>query len=201
MFTALCALAAGTSPVSTPKDTVDRYVINGEMVRDFNGSQLKGKTVIDYTIACRDLKTNVERMHVIRTSGSGKEEAPVTPGEKKPVIIVDGKVVSENVMTDMKANDIASVVVYKSDKGKPVTYNGAGDANGVIVVNTKGSKDARSEVEIYVDGKKVDKDDLNKKLKGKITVSSVVSKDGKTLIGFETTKDDKSVYSIQVSEK
>lgn len=50
ILSAVCALALGSSAMTSQADTVNVYMINGEKVTNFDGSQLCGKTVSDYRI-------------------------------------------------------------------------------------------------------------------------------------------------------
>ena len=56
---------------AAPTDTLDKYIINGEQVVKFDGSQLVGKTVSDYkvTVAKSNTADEAVRIHVIRTDG------------------------------------------------------------------------------------------------------------------------------------
>lgn len=67
ILSAVCALSLNAAPA----DTLDKYIINGEQVVKFDGSQLVGKTVSDYkvTVAKSITADEAVRIHVIRTDG------------------------------------------------------------------------------------------------------------------------------------
>lgn len=185
LFSALCAITLGAAPCA-PKDTVDRYVINGEAVTGFNGSQLEGKKILDYTIAYKDLKKKVEKIHVITTEGEGSSSFSISSSSSRPTIIVDGKEVSEEAFGKLKTDDISSVTVYKSTTTSTVTNNGSKSSSGTIIVKTKGSD---STVDVYLDGKKLSEKELkNLDLKGNVVSTNVVSQDGKVVIEYVTKK-------------
>lgn len=50
ILSAICALALSATPVQAQADTVNLYIINGEKVTNFDGSQLVGKTISDYKL-------------------------------------------------------------------------------------------------------------------------------------------------------
>ncbi len=68
---ALCAISLGLHAKSLPKDTINRYVIDNVAIPRFDGTQLEGKTIDKYIIACKDQGKSVVRTHVITTSKTG----------------------------------------------------------------------------------------------------------------------------------
>ena len=50
LVSAICAIALGAGQVQAPADTLKEYIIDGFYVRDFDGSQLVGKTIQSYRI-------------------------------------------------------------------------------------------------------------------------------------------------------
>lgn len=73
ILSAICALALSATPVQAQADTVNLYIINGEKVTNFDGSQLVGKTISDYKIATATSSSNgivtVTKVHNICTDG------------------------------------------------------------------------------------------------------------------------------------
>ena len=69
ILSAVCALALGSSAMTSQADTVNVYMINGEKVTNFDGSQLCGKTVSDYRIgvATNNATGEVSKVHIIKT--------------------------------------------------------------------------------------------------------------------------------------
>ena len=50
ILTALCALTISTADITATADTLDTYVIDAVQIKDFDGSQLVGKTITNYNI-------------------------------------------------------------------------------------------------------------------------------------------------------
>ena len=67
---ALCSVQLGVSAKPAQADTLDRYVIDGTNVTDFDGSQLVGKTVKSYDVMTAKSGKTVYRIHTITTSPS-----------------------------------------------------------------------------------------------------------------------------------
>ena len=151
---------------AAPADTLDKYIINGEQVAKFDGSQLVGKTVSDYkvTVAKSITADEAVRIHVIRTDGQkikaiksssvvesfrvedkdaefnidGKNysNAEVTVLSSTTVYIVDGKKCDKDALTKIKPESIASMNVYKPGSKGALKLSGNSDV-AVIVVVTK----------------------------------------------------------------
>ncbi len=161
ILSAVCALSLNAAPA----DTLDKYIINGEQVVKFDGSQLVGKTVSDYkvTVAKSNATDEAVRIHVIRTDGrkikaikssvvesfrvedkdtefniNGKNysNAEVTVLSSTPVYIVDGKKCDKDALTKIKPESIASMNVYKPGSKGALKLSGKKDV-AVIVVVTK----------------------------------------------------------------
>lgn len=162
ILSAVCALSLNAAPA----DTLDKYIINGEQVAKFDGSQLVGKTVSDYKVTVP--KSNVAdaavRIHVIRTDGrkikalkssgvvesfrvedkdtesniNGKNysNAEVTVLSSTTVYFVDGKKCDKDALTKIKPESIASMNVYKPGSKGALKLSGKKDV-AVIVVVTK----------------------------------------------------------------
>lgn len=151
---------------AAPADTLDKYIINGEQVVKFDGSQLVGKTVSDYkvTVAKSITADEAVRIHVIRTDGQkikaiksssvvesfrfedkdaefnidGKNysNAEVTVLSSTPLYIVDGKKCDKDAFAKIKPESIASMTVYKPGSKGALKLSGKSDV-AVIVVVTK----------------------------------------------------------------
>ena len=70
ILSAVCALALGSSAMTSQADTVNVYMINGRESHEiFDGSQLCGKTVSDYRIgvATNNATGEVSKVHIIKT--------------------------------------------------------------------------------------------------------------------------------------
>jgi len=101
IIAAACSLALGTTALSAQADTTDVYIINGENIEHFDGSQLVGKTVSAYKVTTN--KPGTKRIHFIETSGKQingirvyQSERPATDEEIKSIssvtITSDGSV-------------------------------------------------------------------------------------------------------------
>lgn len=151
---------------AAPADTLDKYIINGEQVVKFDGSQLVGKTVSDYkvTVAKSITADEAVRIHVIRTDGQkikaiksssvvesfrfedkdaefnidGKNysNAEVTVLSSTTLYIVDGKKCDKDAFAKIKPESIASMTVYKPGSKGALKLSGKKDV-AVIVVVTK----------------------------------------------------------------
>lgn len=161
ILSAVCALSLNAAPA----DTLDKYIINGEQVVKFDGSQLVGKTVSDYkvTVAKSNATDEAVRIHVIRTDGrkikaikssvvesfriedkdtefniNGKNysNAEVTVLSSTTVYFVDGKKCDKDAFGKIKPESIASMTVYKPGSKGALKLSGKSDV-AVIVVVTK----------------------------------------------------------------
>ena len=162
ILSAVCALSLNAAPA----DTLDKYIINGEQVVKFDGSQLVGKTVSDYkvTVAKSITADEAVRIHVIRTDGQkikaiksssvvesfrfedkdaefnidGKNYsyAEVTVLSSTTLYIVDGKKCDKDAFAKIKPESIASMTVYKPGSKGALKLSGNSDV-AVIVVVTK----------------------------------------------------------------
>lgn len=140
------------------------YVIDGKQVENFDGSQLKGKTIVNYSI---DPKHNlhsiitsdmtggkdVKSVKVLSTSKVTSSDASVKSGVTTEVIraesdeiiyVLDGKIVPYSEIQSMSSSKIESMTVVK-DKDNPIfkkfadeymkTYKKASTC--VILITTK----------------------------------------------------------------
>lgn len=165
-LSAICALTINASAMTTPADTVERYVINDKLVEKFDGSQLVGKTVSDYkvTVAKSNGSENVVRVHVIRTDGQtikdiksvtsveglqvgnnnteftidGKKytNSKVTVVSSTAVYIIDGKECTTDDLKKIKPNEISAMTVYKPGSKEAKELSGKDNVT-VIKVDLK----------------------------------------------------------------
>ena len=213
MISALCALALCSVPYGAEArpaqtDTLDRYVIDGEDVTAFDGSQLVGKTIQSYDVSVSKSGRTVYRVHTVTTAPSlsglqgklsgislnpdalkGLEDINFAEIQKigygeleklkeqiddlkdeleiyrnisadvmhRPLIIVDGT--ETGSIPD--SLDISSVIVTKPGSKAALQY-GDKARNGVLEINTrkKASLDAANPV-VILDGKEVSSDVMN----------------------------------------
>ena len=126
----ICALnmSMGTPVV----DTVDVYVIDKIRVENFDGSQLKDKTILSYTIS---LSEGIRTHNITTLQGSKKTAA--TDAKKKMIYVVNGKVVTEKELNVIKPDNIKEMRVIKNpDSPEALKYN-SGSGASVIIVTTK----------------------------------------------------------------
>ena len=69
-ISALFATLAGSNDLATRADTIDRYVINGQVITAFDGSQLVSKTIVSYEINYRTTSDAVIKEHKITTQNT-----------------------------------------------------------------------------------------------------------------------------------
>ena len=126
----ICAL---NMSVGTPAvDTVDVYVIDKVMIENFDGSQLKGKTVLNYTITlCEGIRT-----HNITTL-QGSKDATSTAPKPKMIYVVNGKVVSQKELNVIKPDNIKEMKVIKNPDSPEARKYNSGSSSSVIIVTTK----------------------------------------------------------------
>ena len=112
------------------------YIIDNETVENFDGSQLKDKTIKDYTITLRGSGRNATTVHTITTSHAPSSVAQVSISQtlpKKVVYVIDGRVSqNENDIKSLSPEDIERISVYKSPEA-----NKDGEHVTVIRIQTK----------------------------------------------------------------
>ena len=144
ILSAVCALSLNAAPA----DTLDKYIINGEQVAKFDGSQLVGKTISYYKIVLTkgNSESEIVRLHVIRTDGR------------------KAKVIEVKSSADGEEGGVGNVETVVTIDGKTYT-----NANSTII---------SSKAAIYIiDGKKCDKEALTK-IKPESIASMTVYKPG-----------------------
>lgn len=202
---ALCSVPYGAEARPAQSDTLDRYVIDGENVTDFDGSQLVGKTIQSYDVSVSKSGRTVYRVHTVTTAPSlsglqgklsgislnldalkkledidfeeikkmGSEELEKLKEQMdglkdeleiyknisadvmhRPLIIVDGT--ETGSIPD--SQDMSSVIVIKPGSKAAMQY-GDKARNGVLEINTKknASLEAANPV-VILDGKEVSSD-------------------------------------------
>lgn len=114
------------------------YVIDGKQIENFDGSQLKGKTIVNYSIdpehnlhsiITSDMTggKEVKSVKVLSTTKVDRSNASVTSGVTTDVIraesdeiiyVLDGKIVPSSEIQSMSSSKIESMTVVK-DKDNP----------------------------------------------------------------------------------
>lgn len=201
LLSALCAMFFNTHNEEIRKDTIDRYVIDKQIVENFDGTQLEGKTISKYIIAYKDAGNVVERKHVIFThknslrignvainsttsrnylDGNSLVSGDVFSG----IFIVDGKETSVHELVNV-SNDIEHINVFKPGSDVAKSYGEKGN-NGVIVVTTKTNKNGGHIC--FVDGCRVEKSEVDKLSSDKIESMTVKKEEGTSVIYIVTKK-------------
>ncbi len=159
ILSAVCALALGSSAMTSQADTVNVYMINGEKVTNFDGSQLCGKTVSDYRIgvATNNATGEVSKVHIIKT------EEHVSPLKlngvqvmgQDVIYVVDGVKTSSLDFIKIKQENIGSMTVCKAGSEEAMEWT---DDENVNVIKFETKKE-----NIYIiDGKQVSSDEFSK---------------------------------------
>ncbi|MBQ3188277.1 MAG: hypothetical protein IJB60_02425 [Bacteroidaceae bacterium] len=201
LLSALCAMFFNTHNEEIRKDTIDRYVIDKQIVENFDGTQLEGKTISKYIIAYKDAGNVVERKHVIfthknsvtignvainsTTNGNYLDGNSLVSGDVfSGIFIVDGKETSVHELVNV-ANDIEHINVFKPGSDVAKSYGEKGN-NGVIVVTTKTNKNGGHIC--FVDGRRVEKSEVDKLSSDKIESMTVKKEEGASVIYIVTKK-------------
>ena len=129
----ICALnMSAVAPVVSAADTVDIYVIDKEKIEKFDGSQLKDKTILSYTIT---LSEGI-RTHNITTLQGSKKPAVSYP-KRKVIYVVNGKEVTEKELIAVKPDNIKEMKVIKNPDSPEARKYNSGSGASVIIVTTK----------------------------------------------------------------
>lgn len=159
---AACALALEASVMATPADTMNIYLINGEKVEKFDGSQLVGKTVSDYKTTVMQStvngKTTITKVHTIRTDGK------------------QAKTVSTSMTT-----------VSNGTAGNATITIVGSDADSRASVSMSGVKE--DNVEVFINGKKKSKAAMAKLKPGDILSMTVLKAGSKAAVEKTKSKD------------
>lgn len=200
LLLAFCILSFNVQSAEVKQDTVHRYIIDKQVVTNFNGSQLEGKTVSKYMIALKKDGNKVIKNHVIYTekpkislpkiggniSLKGKINSVDLKDEVDALVIVDGIEMGDAELQNLKPETIASINVYKAGSEVAKSYGKKGE-QGVVIVTTNANKD-KNEPTYLIDGKVATKSDLEKLPTGKIASMTVNKKEGNRVILITTKK-------------
>ena len=154
------------------------YIIDNETVENFDGSQLKDRTIKDYKITTRGSGRNAITVHAITTSssvfsfsGEFRSLEPLSPIDttllikpthRKIIYIIDGEVHEDaSAFSSISPLDLESVTVVK--EGSPEHQKYGSDVI-VMKITTKKEKTSWAEFLKKLPSVKVDTD-------GKITVN------------------------------
>lgn len=187
LLSVLCSLVLNVQSMEVKKDTIDKYMIDKQVIERFNGTQLEGKTISKYIIAYRNVGNVVEKNHIIITESKNFSLNGKTVNRMKyeGLIIIDGKEATSNDLSHLKAEEIAKMENYKSGSKVAESY-GEKAKKGVLWVTTKSNK--TSENIYFIDGRRVEKDEVDKLSPNKIATISVNKKEGNSVIEVVTKK-------------
>lgn len=135
--------------VAAVPDTLNLYVIDKQMVSQFDGSQLVGKKIVAYRITTGTLTAgssgkDIVRIHDIQTEAASTSSMHVLVAQTAdPAYVIDGKQVTKDEFERLKPSGIHSITVVKKGSREDVKKY-AGWENGVILVTTR--KDDSSKV-------------------------------------------------------
>ena len=160
ILSSVCALVLGAASPSVQADTTDVYVIDYVEIKDFDGTQLIGKTISTYNINLTNEGSRTVRNHIIKTVLSGnrvsvatREMSPamagllqLTPEEMDDaVFFLNGARVSKLTFGYLNVSDIAEIKTLKGTEAaeylqslkKNREYDGETAGRGVVIVTTK----------------------------------------------------------------
>lgn len=179
LIAALCAVSFTAQAEVVKRDTIHKYTIDKQAVEHFDGSQLEGKHISKYIIACKENGNVVEKHHVIYTGNEDTKVIRIAKDNDKslsvvvePLIIVDGKEVSKEDFAKVNSQVISHIDVLKAGSKAAIECYGEKGSNGVIVVTTKASEsnvsaNGKNDFEvnkalIIVDGKEISYEEFAK---------------------------------------
>lgn len=172
LFAAICAVSVSLETLTQPADTVAKYVINGEVTLNFDGSQLVGKKIVDYDIVVDTEQKDgrVTKVHMIKTSPdtiklSGKPES-FKNLPKDYIYVLNGKLVEHTDfmlnMSSLPAEKIKQMTIHKAGSPQARKYSGRDDVK-VMELNIKGDdvKTTKPDVLFLIDGKTATEAEVN----------------------------------------
>ena len=163
LLAALCAVSFSAQAEVVKRDTIHKYTIDKQAVEHFDGSQLEGKRIVKYMIACKENGNVVEKHHVIYTGDIDAKVIKIEKGNDESqlvetLIIVDNKEVSKEDFARINSQSIDHIDVFKAGSEAAIECYGEKGRNGVILVTTKSANDPL----IIVDKKEVTKEEYEK---------------------------------------
>ena len=135
LLTAICTLLSCTFTLNAQEKS-DKYIINGQVIEDFNGAQLEGHKVESYKIETSTEGGTAVRTHVITTS----DVAPFGPKYDEPIYVVDGVAVTKEDFNKVNAFDIERVLVIKANSEEETIKRYSAEGKGVIIITLKKTK-------------------------------------------------------------
>lgn len=197
MLSAICALTLSGSVATTQADTLNAYIINGDKITNFNGSQLVGETVSEYRIglATNNATKEVTRVHMIKTV---KQQPSFKPNGNNTVnnviYVVDGDITSSMDFIKIKQDNIGTMTVCKAGSKEALEWT---DDENINVIKFETRKAANVYVDnIYIVGGKEVSSEEFVKLKPKDLAAMTIYKAGSKEALKWTTRTDKNVIVV-----
>ena len=156
----ICALTIGVVSVSAQKKQEIKYIVNGNEVENFDGTQLEGLIIKSYKIETS--KNGKEAFHFIITEDPVKVTAKrlnsnhftansdtikvIGFGKNpEPVYVLNGEdVISKEEFNRLNANDIKGIEVIRKNDSE-IAKKFSAEGRGVIIVWTRQSKSSTYE--------------------------------------------------------
>lgn len=148
LLSAICVLTITAVSASAQKRQEIKYIIDGNEVEYFDGSQLEGHIVKSYNIETVREGNKIVNKHIILTEKSislspvrvdtinvasfGKQSDPV-------YVLNDERVVSKEEFNQLNANDIKFIDVIKNNDSE-ITKKYSAEGRSVIMIWLKDSK-------------------------------------------------------------
>lgn len=196
ILSAVCALVLGTSAMTSQADTVNVYMINGEKVTNFDGSQIIGKTVSAYRIgiATNNATGEVSKVHIIETTKP--MSSFVVNGDhisgKDVLYVVDGVKTSSLDFIKIKQENIGSMTVCKAGSKEAMEWT---DDENVNVIKFETKKE-----NIYIiDGKEVSSEEFSKLKPKDLSAINIYKADSKEA-GKWTDDKGKNVIVVKLKK-
>lgn len=159
-LSALLASVPSTGNITAQADTVNRYVIDGEHVSNFDGTQLAGKSIASYDIVTSQEKNKVVLNHIIHLV------TPVNPEAKQENNILnsffrnDEDHYSDMTKTTTVSDGLVTIkTVGKTENGETRTTTVCHQYGNGATVNILPEP---SELMLVIDGEKVTKEEFQK---------------------------------------
>ncbi len=151
LFTILIAFSIGSLTLAAQSRLEQRYIIDGKVVEDFNGSQLEGQEIVTYKTDITEEGGVAYKNHIITTKQYvtktvviSKKEPRNMDDSRLQVFVVDGKIVTKYEFNNLNYYDIERMDVingYRTENELIKKYST--DGRDVVMVTLKKEKSKR----------------------------------------------------------
>ena len=150
LFAILLAFSLGSLTLSAQSRLEQRYIIDGKVVEDFNGSQLEGQEIVTYKTDITEEGGVVYKNHYITTKQYVTKtivlptREPKKDTESSQVYVVDGTIVTRYEFNNLNYYDIERMDVimgYRTENEYIKKYST--DGRDVVMVTLKKEKSKR----------------------------------------------------------